>query len=55
MERRLHSGGREKRDGWEILNILPGPDVDPVGNAVDPSRCCSATSATSTSASRSCA
>jgi len=38
MERRLHIGGREKRDGWEILNILPGPDVDHVGDAVDLSR-----------------
>lgn len=38
MSRRLHIGGREKRPGWEILNILPGPDVDHVGDAVDLSR-----------------
>lgn len=38
MERRLHIGGRESRPGWEILNILPGPDVDHVGDAVDLSR-----------------
>jgi len=35
MERRLHIGGREQRPGWEILNILPGPAVDHVGDAVD--------------------
>lgn len=38
MERRLHIGGREKRDGWEILNINPSPDVDHIGDAVDLSR-----------------
>ena len=38
MERRLHIGGREKRPGWEILNILPGPAVDHVGDAIDLSR-----------------
>ncbi len=38
MTRRLHIGGREKRQGWEILNILPGPDVDHIGDAVDLSR-----------------
>ena len=35
MERRLHIGGREARPGWEILNILPGPQVDHLGDAVD--------------------
>lgn len=35
MERRLHIGGREKRPGWEILDVNPGPQVDHVGNAVD--------------------
>lgn len=35
MERRLHIGGREKRAGWEILNVLPAPDVDHLGNAID--------------------
>ena len=29
---RLHIGGREPRPGWKILNIMPGPDVDFVGN-----------------------
>jgi predicted SAM-dependent methyltransferase len=38
MSRKLHIGGREKRPGWEILNILPGPDVDHVGDAVDLAR-----------------
>ncbi len=31
----LHIGGREKRDGWLILDALPGPDVDFVGNCKD--------------------
>lgn len=35
MERKLHIGGREKRPGWEILNINPGPDVDHLGDAID--------------------
>jgi predicted SAM-dependent methyltransferase len=34
-ERRLHIGGREKRAGWEIVNINPGPDVDHVLDAAD--------------------
>lgn len=38
MERRLHIGGREARAGWEILNILPGPQVDHLGDAIDLSR-----------------
>ena len=38
MERKLHIGGREKRPGWEILNVNPGPDVDHLGNAVDLAR-----------------
>ena len=38
MERRLHIGGREKRPGWEILNVNPAPDVDHLGNAIDLSR-----------------
>lgn len=37
-QRRLHIGGREKRQGWEILNINPGPDVDHIGDAVDLAR-----------------
>ncbi len=32
---RLNIGGTERRDGWKILNILPGPDVDYVGNCTD--------------------
>ncbi len=35
MERRLHIGGRERREGWEILDVYPGPHVDHVGNAID--------------------
>jgi predicted SAM-dependent methyltransferase len=31
----LHIGGREKRDGWTILDALPGPIVDYVGNCND--------------------
>ena len=31
----LHIGGREKRDGWKILDALPGPIVDYVGNCND--------------------
>jgi predicted SAM-dependent methyltransferase len=31
----LHIGGREKRDGWMILDALPGPAVDYVGNCTD--------------------
>jgi predicted SAM-dependent methyltransferase len=38
MERRLHIGGREARAGWEILDVLPGPHVDHLGNALDLSR-----------------
>ena len=32
---RLHVGGKEKKDGWKILNIQPGPDVDYVGSCTD--------------------
>ncbi len=32
---RLHIGGRERRDGWTILNIEPGPHVDHVGDCRD--------------------
>ncbi len=34
-ERRLHIGGVERVKGWEVLNALPGPSVDHVGNAAD--------------------
>jgi predicted SAM-dependent methyltransferase len=32
---KLHIGGREKRDGWAIVDALPGPIVDYVGNCND--------------------
>jgi predicted SAM-dependent methyltransferase len=32
---RLHIGGTERKDGWKIFNIQPGPDVDFVGNCTD--------------------
>jgi predicted SAM-dependent methyltransferase len=32
---RLHIGGREKKDGWKILNIQPGEAVDYVGDIRD--------------------
>ena len=32
---RLHIGGQEKRVGWSILDALPGPIVDYVGNCND--------------------
>jgi predicted SAM-dependent methyltransferase len=32
---KLHIGGREKREGWIILDALPGPAVDHVGNCTD--------------------
>jgi len=32
---RLHIGGMEKRPGWKILNVQPGPDVDFVGDCTD--------------------
>lgn len=33
--RRLHIGGTCRTEGWEVLNALPGPAVDHVGNAND--------------------
>ena len=38
MTRKLHIGGQEPAAGWEIMNILPGPHVDHLGNAHDLSR-----------------
>lgn len=35
MQRKLHIGGIIKAKGWEILNALPGPDVDHLGDARD--------------------
>jgi predicted SAM-dependent methyltransferase len=32
---KLHIGGQEKRDGWVILDALPGPIVDYVGKCDD--------------------
>ncbi len=32
-QRKLHIGGMVKSDGWEILNAVPGPDVDHLGDA----------------------
>lgn len=37
-ELRLHIGGKEPKPGWKILNVLPGPAVDFVGNLMDMSR-----------------
>ena len=38
MTRRLHIGADEKRQGWEIFNIVPSEIVDHVGDARDLSR-----------------
>ncbi len=35
MSRKLHIGGIKKAQGWEILNSIPGPHVDHVGDAKD--------------------
>lgn len=35
---RLHIGGTERRAGWKILNVQPGPDADYVGDCTDLSR-----------------
>ncbi|MBN8596290.1 MAG: methyltransferase domain-containing protein [Planctomycetes bacterium] len=32
---RLHIGGHEKREGWTIMDTLPGPQVDILGNCRD--------------------
>jgi predicted SAM-dependent methyltransferase len=32
---KLHIGGEEVKDGWKILNVLPGPGVDIVGSCTD--------------------
>lgn len=36
--RRLHIGGQVRIGGWEVINAVPGPYVDHVGNAGDLSR-----------------
>ena len=33
MSRKLHIGGKIQSEGWEILNAIPGPDVDHICNA----------------------
>ena len=38
MKRKLHIGGKQRADGWEILNANPAPYVDHVCNASDLSR-----------------
>ncbi len=42
-ERRLHIGGVERAEGWEVLNAVPGPAVDHVGSAADLRRFADAT------------
>jgi predicted SAM-dependent methyltransferase len=37
-ERRLHLGGKDVKEGWEILNIQDAEGVDHVGDATDLSR-----------------
>lgn len=34
-EIKLHIGGTQPKEGWKILNIQPGPEVDYVGSCVD--------------------
>ncbi len=36
--RRLHIGGKEVKEGWEILDAIPAAHVDHVGNARDLTR-----------------
>jgi predicted SAM-dependent methyltransferase len=38
MARKLHIGGQARLEGWEIMDALPRPEVDHLGNAVDLSR-----------------
>ena len=33
MTRKLHIGGKVKCEGWEVLNVQPGPHVDHLGDA----------------------
>lgn len=34
----LHIGGQERKDGWTVMNVQPGPHVDHVGDLRDLSR-----------------
>lgn len=34
----LHIGGQVRKEGWEVLNAMPGPAVDHVGDAKDLTR-----------------
>jgi predicted SAM-dependent methyltransferase len=34
----LHVGGQERKDGWTVMNVQPGPHVDYVGDLRDLSR-----------------
>jgi predicted SAM-dependent methyltransferase len=36
--RRLHIGGKVRREGWEVIDAIPGPHVDHVGDAADLAR-----------------
>lgn len=38
MERKLHIGGKVAALGWEVMNAVPAPCVDHVGNANDLTR-----------------
>lgn len=38
LERRLHIGGKVRKEGWEVFNIVPSNVVDHVGDARDLSR-----------------
>lgn len=38
MKKRLHIGGQVRTEGWEVIDAIPGPHVDHVGNAKDLSR-----------------
>lgn len=38
MTRKLHLGGQQAAEGWEILDAIEGPDVDHLGDARDLSR-----------------
>ncbi len=31
----LHIGGQERKDGWSVLNVQPGPHVDFIGDLRD--------------------